>query len=285
MKRSLLFVTPLAAIALLPSAASSQTFAGGSIGPGSSDQRVGTSELGFRVVGSRITIRGAAVIRCRRNGPTEVEGAGSGPLNPDGTFRVTFGGRRLQPTTAGPGYRRRIVVSGQVRGGEIVGRLEATATGGGLRGCRGAFDVLARTAPALGTDPAPPPAGRTLIGMLATPRGPFAVNLRVGPTGGRITHFIAGARYTCRRIRRPFQETNYSPPFRIAADGTFRFVERFRIRYRDAIERVAVTTEGRFVAGGAVGTWRARAYTRSRRTGRIIDRCGTGRLNWSASVV
>ena len=283
MTRSALIVFS-AALLLLPSTASAQTFAGGSIGAGTASNPVGTTELGFRVAGSRITVRGVALLRCRQNKTSEVEGIGSGPLNPDGTFRVTFSRRRLQPSTIRGRYTRRVVVSGQVAGGEIRGRLEATANGREVRDCSGAFDYVARSAPALAGDPAPPPANGTLIGMTNGRGGPFALNLRVSPDGTRITQLVAGARYTCRRLL-PYHETNYSPPFTVNPDGTFRFVEKFRVNFRDAVERVTVTTEGRFVAGGATGTWQATTVARSKRSRRVVDRCNTGQVGWSASVL
>jgi hypothetical protein len=278
-----LAVAVVAASAAVPATASAQTFAGGGIGPGARSY-TGTSELGFRVRDGRITVRGAAQIQCRGGRTSEVEGTASGPLNADGTFRLTFTRRRLQLVTSSR-YRRRVLVTGQVRGAEVAGRIEATASGGGVRGCRGTFDFLARSAPALSTDAAPPPGGRTLIGMTSGTRGgPFGLNLRVGPDGRRITHLVTTARNRCRRLR-PYQETNYSPPIAIAEDGTFRQVERFKIRFSDVTDSVTITTTGRFVAGGATGTWQARTVSRSRRTRRIVDRCGTGRLTWSASVV
>ena len=110
------------------------------------------------------------------------------------------------------------------------------------------------------------------------------MNLRVAPDASRITHFVAGARYTCRRIR-PYHETNYSPPIAIRADGTFRSVERFRVRFADVVDSVVVRTTGRFVAGGAVGTWEAESVSRSRRTGRVVDQCETPPVRWAAAVV
>lgn len=283
-RSALLAVAAAAASAVVPATASAQTFAGGSIGAGASTNAVGTSELGFRVSGSRITVRGTAQIRCRRNRSAEVEGIGSGALNADGSFRVTFSRRRLQ-LGASPRFRRRVVVSGQVRGADVVGRLEATASGNGVSGCQGAIDYLARSAPAVGTDAAAPPAGATLIGRTGQAKGgPFGLNLRVSPDGRRVTHLVAGARYTCRRLR-PYQETNYSPTIAIAADGTFRKVERFTVRFSDVVDSVTITTTGRFVAGGATGTWQARSVSRARGTRRIVDRCGTGRRSWSAAVV
>ena len=270
----------------MPSAASAQTFAGGSIGTtGAHNDSTGTSELGFRVSGQRIRVRGAAVIACRGGRTSEVEGTAAGPLNPDGTFSLTFTKRRLQRKLPGR-FTRRVTVTGQLRNGnEVAGRIEATASGRGVSGCSGAFDYVARTAPALGGDPAPVPAGATLIGMTSQRKGgPFALNLRVSPDGRRIERLVAGARYTCRRIK-PLQETNYSPAFAIRDDGTFRFVERFRLPYADAVERVRIVTEGRFVAGGATGTWKANTVARSRRTKRVIDRCRTGRRTWSAAML
>jgi hypothetical protein len=285
MIRSALTVVSLLALAL-PAGAQAQTFAGGSIGPsGAHNDAPGTSELGFRVDGGRITVRGVAVIACRANKTSEVEGTASGPLNPDGTFSLTFTKRRLQKTLPGR-FTRRVTVTGQVRNGnEIVGRIEATASGRGVSGCRGAFDYLARTAPALGSTGVAAPANATLIGMTSQRRGgPYGVALRVSPDAAGIARFNVGARYTCRRLR-PYQETNYSPSFRVNPDGTFRFVERFTLRYTDARERVRITTVGRFVEGGATGTWQARSVARSRRTGRVADRCRTGRHDWSAAVV
>jgi hypothetical protein len=283
MTRSALIIVSAVSTLAVPSVASGQEFAGGAIGAGSKPDAVGTSELGFRVNAGRLTVRGTLRIACRRSRSSEVEGQANGPVNPDGTFRVTFTRRRLQPGGS-PRFRRTVVVSGQVRGPDIVGRIEATATGGGVRGCRGASDFVARQAPALDGTPAPAPGGATLIGMNSSNGGPFAVNLRVAADGSRITQFVAGSRYTCRRLR-PYHETNYSPAFRINPDGTFRYVERFRVRFTDVTDRVTVTTEGRFVNGGAIGTWQARSVSRSRRTNRIVDRCNTGRLDWSAAVV
>ena len=286
MTRSALTVISASLLLLAPSAASAQVFAGGSIGAGSASNPVGTSELGFRVAGSRITARGVALLQCRRNRTTEVEGTGSAPLNPDGSFSLTFNRKRLQPTTIRGRYTRRVVITGQVGGAEIRGRLEASASGRGLRGCSGAFDIVARQPPSvLPPEGAPAPASATLIGMTSgTKGGPFALNLRVSADGRRVSQLVAGARYTCRRLK-PYQETNYSPAIRVNPDGTFRYVERFKVRFADVTDSVTVTTEGRFVNGGATGTWEARATSRSRETGRVVDRCGTGALTWAAALV
>lgn len=284
MTRSAIVLLSLTAAALLPSSAAAQTYAGGSIGAGSSANAPGTSELGIHVHEGRISIRGAAVIRCAGGRTSEVEGLARGTLQPDGTFRVQFSRGRLQLTTT-PNFRRTVVFTGQVRGGEITGRLDATAGGGNVRGCRGAFDWVARVTPELANDPAAVPAGRTLIGKSSqVPGGPFAVNLRVGSGGDRITQFVAGSRYDCRRLR-PYQETNYSPTINIRPDGTFFKEERFKVRFSDVVDSVKVTTTGRFVNGGAIGTWRAQSVSRSRKTGAVVDRCGTGQVLWSASIL
>jgi hypothetical protein len=284
MRTPALIVTSLAAVLALPSAAGAQVYAGGSIGAGRSPAAVGSSELGFRVSGSRITVRGVLTIPCRGPRSAEVEGGGVGTLSPDGTFRVRFGKARLQPTSS-TGFRRSAVVTGRlVRAYEIRGRIDATASGDGARGCRGGADYVARWRPDPVDVPAPAPAGARLIGMNSSRLGPFGVNLRVAPDGSRITQFIVGARYRCARLP-TYQETNYSPPITINPDGTFRRVERFRVPFADVIDSVTVTTEGHFVNGGAIGTWHARATSRSRRTGRVVDRCGTGALTWAAAVV
>lgn len=284
MTRSALLILATASALALPATASAQTYAGGSIGAGTSANPAGTSELGIHVHDGTVLVRGAAIIRCLNGRSAEVEGVGRGPLAADGTFSVTYTRGRLQLTTS-KGFRRNVTVTGRVVGGEIRGRIEATASGDGARGCRGAFDYVARVTPELGTESAPPPAGRTLIGKTSrVPGGPFAFNLRVSANGEAISHLVTGSRYSCRKLR-PYQETNYSPPTPIRADGTFRKVERFKVRFSDVVDSVTITTTGRFVAGGATGTWRAQAVSRSRETGRIVDRCGTGQVTWSASVL
>ncbi len=280
MTRSALLLLVTAFAVALPATASAQTFAGGSIGTGTSSNPPGTSELGVHVHNGVVLVRGAAVIRCVGGRTSEVEGVGRGPLAADGTFSVTFSRGRLQPTTT-PGFRRTVTVTGQVAGGEIRGRIDASAE----RGCRGGFAYVARVTPELGTTPAPPPAGATLIGKTSrVPGGPFALNLRVNASADAISHLVTGSRYSCRKLR-PYQETNYSPPTPVRADGTFRKVERFRVRFSDVVDSMTITTTGRFLAGGAIGTWRAQSVSRSRRTGLVVDRCGTGQVTWSAAVL
>ena len=284
MRTSALILVPVAAALALPSAASAQVFAGGSVGPGRAPDAVGSSELGFRISDGRIAVRGAVRIPCDGPRSAEVEGAGVGTLAADGTFRVKFGKRRLQPGGE-KGFRRTAVVTGRLtRAYEIQGTIDATATGGGVKGCVGGAEYVARWRPDPADVPAPAPGGATMIGMSSSRLGPFSVNLRVAPDGSRITQFIVGARYVCRRLA-AYQETNYSPAIRVNPDGTFRFVERFRVPYADVVDSVTVTTEGHFVNGGAIGTWEARATSRSRETGRVVDRCGTGALTWAAAVV
>jgi hypothetical protein len=279
MTRSALLILATASALALPATASAQTFAGGSIGAGTSANPPGTSELGIHVHNGAVLVRGAAVIRCVGGRTSEVEGVGRGPLAADGTFSVTFSRGRLQPTTT-PGFRRTVTVTGQVVGGEIRGRIDAS----GERGCRGGFGYVARVTPELADVPAAPPAGATLIGKTSRiPGGPFAFNLRVNASGDAISHLVTGSRYSCRKLR-PYQETNYSPPTPIRADGSFRKTERFKVRYTDVVDSVTITTTGRFVAGGATGTWQAQTISRSRETGAVVDRCGTGLVTWSAAM-
>lgn len=110
----------------------------------------------------------------------------------------------------------------------------------------------------------------------------FAAAVLLSPGGARVRQTFFRLRYRC--ARRAFSETNHSPPFRIDASGRFSYTERFTVRYpvSEPLKRVVVVTTGQFSTGGVAGSVRSNVLFLNRRTGRIIDRCDTGEVSWSA---
>jgi hypothetical protein len=219
-------------------------------------------------------------VSCARGRLAEVAKRGTARIESDGSFRAIL---RRSTQLESRGFRSRIVVTGRIEGPQATGTLATTARGGSanLRNCRGSIGFVARNAPVLGDAAAPAPADALLSGMTSRARGgPFGIGLRV--SGGRITKIVASFRSGCRRLP-SIEETNYSPPTDVAPDGSFVKNERFTIRFTDAVDRVRFEMSGRFVEGGVKGVLRARVVSRSRRTGRVTDRCDTGRVRWSAA--
>ena len=281
--RSTLVLT--AACAALPAAASAQgpagaTFSGGSVGTASTF--AGSSEAGLAVSadGARVTVRGVAVIPCGRRRSSEVHGVASLPVAADGTFsgRLPRGAQLSKPRS-----RTRLTVTGTVTPSGATGTFAVRDTSPGRRACTGQVAFRAIPAPQLGTDAAPAPAGAVLLGRTSGTRGgPFAFNLRVSGDGRSVTRSFFGLRRGCRNLKAP-EETNYNRIMRIRDDGTFSQTQRFRVRFTDATERNLVRIRGRFVAGGATGTFRWTAVSRNPKTGRINDRCDSGLIRWSAA--
>lgn len=85
---------------------------------------------------------------------------------------------------------------------------------------------------------------------------------------------------TCRRAA-PYSN-DVTPGAAVGPDGSFALRERFRIPYTDAVERFRVRVDGRFSATGVSGSLRVTSVARSRRTGRVVDRCDTGSVGFGA---
>lgn len=257
----------------------SGAFAGGSVSGGPS--AAGTSEVAIDALGDGgVNLRAVAVIPCG-SGTSEAVGEGEISRQPDGTFTARMA---VGPQRRDPGFSSRMQMTGTVAAERVVGRLTVTTSFRGRRRCRAVVPFEARRAPALGAGPAPPPAGGVLLGAAQRgPDNPYAFNLRVSADGRRVARAVTTYLARCRNSPADLEETNYSPSIPIRPDGSFRRTERFVLRYTDATERVTVVTAGRFVAGGATGTIRARSVARSRRTGRIVDRCDSGTRTWQAA--
>ena len=152
-------------------------------------------------------------------------------------------------------------------------------------------------------------AGGAASGPGPIPDGTSEIGIRVDGSGARATVRAVAVRVVTRRRGRPYCSGDVPfdarPAPALAGDpapvpggamllgrtsgragGPFGFNLRVSADGR-RVDRVVTTwlvTAGRFVAGGATGTLRARSTARSRKTGRTIDRCDTGALTWSAVV-
>lgn len=133
---------------------------------------------------------------------------------------------------------------------------------------------------------APAPADATLYG-LTSQKGPLVkhpIVLHTGGSGRRVERLTFGFRATCSQGRIiAIDDANPSPEFDVAADGSFRDVERFRVAYADVIARTTVVVRGQFdESGGAAGKLSVTQRYASRKSGKSVDVCRTGTRAWSA---
>jgi len=133
---------------------------------------------------------------------------------------------------------------------------------------------------------APAPADGTLYGTTkqGAPRAKQAIVLHAASAGRRIDRATFGYRAKCDRGRIvEADNVNISPEFDVAADGSFRAVERFKATFADVIARVTVVLRGQFdAAGNATGKLAVTERYVSRRSGKRVDVCQTGTRTWSA---
>ena len=208
-------------------------------------------------------------------------------LAPDGSFTL-----RGDATRKEDGFTRRTTFT--VRGrltadggtGTASAALRDRARKGEPRTCKSRTVQWTLRRGAAAAAPAPAPAEATLFGLTAQdgPSAKRAVALHVTKGGRAIDRFILSFRVRCEKRRIDVtDDVNYSPEFDVAADGSFRFVERFRRTYKDAIERTTVVLRGQFDEAGAVaGKLSVTQRYSNRRNGRRIDVCRTGTQPWSA---
>jgi hypothetical protein len=201
-------------------------------------------------------------------------------LGADGSFALAATTRA--PRGNGVRRRARFRMAGQVVGGTASGtasvRMTFTRRGRVTARCRsGARPWQARAAAAEPTPAAAQPGG--YYGFTSQGVGrPFPFVLKVD--GGRVRTAVFDYRQRCRR--RSFEFANITPGAAIAADGTFHLRERFTIHYAEGNERYHVAVDGRFTTNGVSGTLSVKSLLRSRRSGRVRDRCDTGPTTFAA---
>jgi hypothetical protein len=245
----------VAAMLLWPASASAADLGGG---------RVPDTIVSLRTADGSIVVRAHLTGRCgsaamRRRVPLAADGSFSVATTARGrapddrrvrrVARFTLAGRVVGPTAAGTA-RTRLTFR---RRGRVVGRCAT-----GERGWQ---------------------AGTNLTGLTgqagARPRA-----FLLGVDGARVTSAVFEYRLSCRRFA--YEQINLTPGGPIAADGTFVLREQFTLRYSDARERFRVTVRGRLTPTGVDGRLSVSSVARSL-TGRVIDRCRTGPVAFSAS--
>jgi hypothetical protein len=92
---------------------------------------------------------------------------------------------------------------------------------------------------------------------------------------------VAAFEYDMRCRRGGYVWENITPGGRIGSDGTFSLRERFSRRWREGRERFRVKVDGLVNATGVSGTLSVASILRSP-SGRVIDRCTTGRRTFAA---
>ena len=202
----------------------------------------------------------------------------------DGSFSFV---RRMRDRRGGFRRRHRVAMTGRFDGAGAAGTVSARLTlrrpGRAVRRCRTANAGWELRSPAPAGAPAPPRPGATYRGLTSqggpAPR-PFL--FAVSADGTRIRTSIFTYTVACRRLS--YTSNNVSPAAGIRPDGTFTVRESFAFRSPRLVERVKVRVEGRFSAGGAAGSLRVHSVVRSRRTGRVVDRCDTGPLTFAAQL-
>ena len=250
------------AVLALPAAANAADYGGGT-----APDSVRRANDQLTLVGLRMADDGSG--RARITVATDCGAIRANPvigLAADGTFSVDTG-------RGNPRRETEIAMSGQVVGPVASGTVQATVTirrrGRVVEKCdSGVREWNARAAGAVAA-----PAG-AFYG-LTSQTSPLV--LSVAGSRVRVAAFEYGA--SCRRSG--FEWENITPGGRLAADGTFSLRERFSRTFAEGRERFRVKVDGQVTATGATGTLSVTTVLRSR-AGRVIDRCNTGRLAFTA---
>lgn len=207
-------------------------------------------------------------------------------LAADGTFSIDDVIRGRVRENSRLRQRTRIRMTGRIAGAVASGTVRAdvrlTRRGRRVDRCTSGTRTWQARAAVAEPTPAAPQAGGAYHGLTSQSDGrPLAFVLRVDPRARRVRTTAFEYSQRCRRGR--FDWENITPGARIAADGTFRQRERFSYRWREGLERYRVKVDGRFTPTGVSGTLSVRSVLRSR-SGRVLDRCSTGRLTFAAAL-
>ncbi len=238
-------------------------------------------------------------IRARSGGRIGVDGqlyascglgtiSGDGKLAADGSF--TLRGDVTRRPLVGARNTSTFVVRGTLtaEGGEGTAsvRLRVRTKGRATRSCESRTVTWTVRRPGDAAAAAPGPAEGTLFGLTAqsAARARQAIVLHAASGGRRIERATFGYRTKCDRGRIvESDDVNISPEFDVAADGSFREVERFKTTFADVIVRTTVVLRGQFdAAGHAAGKLSVTERYASRRSGKRVDVCATGTRAWSA---
>jgi hypothetical protein len=270
--------------------AAAQDYGGGRL-PASKAKDGFTPTVGIALQprGDRLAFRFDTELKCGRTVYTVI---GRSVVPFDGR---SFSGSASRRLAIGRGRGNRILFSWVLRGavdGTIgSGRL----TIAGVRIVNGRRTSCTRkprrrfSARVLGPAPtgSPQPPAKAAFGGLSEIRTADGLRapvvLKVGSTGKRIrSRWNAFA--DCGRGPRT-DLTNFTPPMRVRADGSFSRSERFSVSYADVFIRYRVRFTGRVSGELANGTLRLQARIYNYRGTKLRTRCDSGVRNWSAAML
>jgi hypothetical protein len=205
-------------------------------------------------------------------------------LNPDGTFafNVNVQPHRLRENRFVRQFAR-IRMTGRVAATSAIGtaRVRIVKRRGGrvIARCRSSQRTWQARIRAAEPSAGAPVSNGGYFGLTSQRRVPFPLVMRVSPNAKRVRVTVFDYRQRCGN---GFWEwDNVTPSGAIRSNGTFRLRERFTYFWRDGPERYRVRIDGRFTPRGVNGTLSVTSVHRSR-SGRVLDRCRTGRVTFAA---
>jgi hypothetical protein len=242
--------------------------------------------VAMRVASGRVVLEGQAIARCAGRSPVEDYVVLRTLVDPNGSFRghgvrtyrvsatesrsvsLTASGVLVDPGRAAGSLRLRILV--RRRGRPLVRCSSDTQH----------WEARSASGPASG--PPAPLAGVSYYGAIAQ-RGllPFPLALHVSQNGARVDAAVYRLYRRCRGVSSR-DIANDAPPAAIRPDGSFATVQRYSQRFVDAIESFTFRFAGRFSTMGVGGTLRATSILRGLRTRRVMGRCDSGTVTWTA---
>jgi hypothetical protein len=276
--RRALVGTVLAAIAF-PAAADAADYGGGT-----ALKSVGKYRRQLTIVSVRTLADGKAFVRVQVQARCGFASAGrtvTPAANGSFTIRATVRGRQGDVRQTA-----KIAVAGSVVGASGSGTASAKLTfrrgGRVVGGCRSGTRAWQVRAPVAETTVGPPKANAGYYGLTSQSTGrPHAFTLHVDGGARRVQSAVFDYRRQCRHGVP--EANNITPGGRIHGDGTFTLRERFTVRFSNATERFLVKVDGRFTPLGVNGTLSVASVARSP-SGRVIDRCRTGRQTFAATL-
>jgi hypothetical protein len=175
------------------------------------------------------------------------------------------------------------IVAGTSGSGTASARLTFRRGGRVVGGCTSGTRTWQVRAAVVDTLVGPPKANAGYYGLTSqtTAKRPRAFTLHVDGGAGRVQSAVFEYRSRCRRGS--VELNNITPGGPIRADGTFSLRERFTLRFADGSERFLVKVDGRFTPTGVNGSLSVKSVARSP-SGRVTDRCQTGRLGFAAAL-
>ncbi len=282
----------VAALALTASALAQEpvappvgNFGGGTVlAPPKDPLGKGNAVIGLRALASG-KIQVEATIRGRCGGGTF---PAKGTLNADGSFRLKGTNRRVPET--GLRLKTRYDIRGTLTATGVDNGIAKAATEIRVKGqdtlrCSSGSVPFALRRPAseIGTPGAPPKTryyGTTSERRHSARRG---IVMRVSSDGTKLTRALYGVTLKCNKRTIPDIVDTPRRSLTITAQGAVK--DNVKTTFRD--DETVTSSDERFAgtlgSTGAKGTLSITERTKSRKTGRLLETCRTGKISWTAA--